>query len=358
MARLVPLHQAVYQKLRGWVAGGLQSIPSNQKVWDAFLTCSGLAAAPHRARGALDPTADPIVFVEEMGPGVNGYFNPLQSDTVRVARSVVQPVETTSDPGALHLLESTVLHELVHWAWAVHGGGEPAGREMGEEFEAAAYGSASVNERRSLLQPGQAELGKLSRRFEAADNPGAIGFDRNGGWSYGLYQIASRVGTMETFLAFLGRTPAYQTHARRLKLAGGGAAARRGDAEFKRSWQELAVDPVFAEAQHRFVRATHYEPFVARLASEGLDVRPRSVALNDVAWSVSVQHGPARTQIFSRPWRSLPPGERGDDAALIRAVYRERSRVEVYFASASAAERSAVLRRFDVERENALRMLA
>jgi hypothetical protein len=37
-------------------------------------------------------------------------------------------------------------------------------------------------------------LGNLSKRYESDSKPGAIGFDAVGGWSYGLYQIATRFG--------------------------------------------------------------------------------------------------------------------------------------------------------------------
>jgi len=50
------------------------------------------------------------------------------------------------------------------------------------------------------------ELGSLNGRYESSGNPGAIGCDKTGGWSYGTYQLATKRGTFAGFLAFLKTT--------------------------------------------------------------------------------------------------------------------------------------------------------
>ena len=198
-------------------------------------------------------------------------------------------------------------------------------------------------------------LGRLSARFESNGRPDAIGFDDKGGFSYGAYQIATRTDTVTSFLAYL-RThqPAMHTA---LQAAGGAVAAKAGSEAFKKAWVGLARDASFGQAQHDFIRDTHYQPFVRKLKAElALDADARSPALRDVLWSVAVQHGAAntivKTALAGRAASSL------DDKALIQVIYAERSKVEVYFASSSPQVQAAVAQRFVDERLQALTMLA
>lgn len=198
-------------------------------------------------------------------------------------------------------------------------------------------------------------LGALSERFESNGKPGAIGFDSTGGYSYGAYQIATRTGTLERFLAFLER--AFPALAAELEAAGGVIAAVAGSESFKTAWRSLAQrEPAFAAAQHGFIRATHHEPFLAALRSRlALDVAGRSLALQNVAWSVAVQHGPNNT-VFANALagRDSPTMSDGD---IIRAVYAERSRLMRYFPRSSERVREALAGRFAEEMTLALAML-
>lgn len=198
-------------------------------------------------------------------------------------------------------------------------------------------------------------LGRLSARFESNGRPDAIGFDAEGGFSYGAYQIASRIDTMAAFLAYLKtHLPAMNAA---LLAAGGSVAAEAGGDAFKKAWVGLARDARFGRAQHDFIRETHYQPFVRKLKAElGLDADARSAALRDVLWSVAVQHGATnpivQTALAGRAASSL------DDKALIQAIYAERGKVELYFASSTPQVRAAVAQRFVDERLQALTMLA
>ncbi len=198
-------------------------------------------------------------------------------------------------------------------------------------------------------------LGQLSARFESNGRPDAIGFDSKGGFSFGAYQIATRTGTMAAFLAHLATD--FPTLHAALLAAGGDAAAKDGKDAFKLAWVKLARDASFGQAQHDFIRDTHYQPFVRKLKDDlGLDAEGRSAALRDVLWSVAVQHGAAnrivQTALAGRAASSL------DDQALIQAIYAERSKVDIYFAGSTAQVRAAVAQRFAAERAQALTMLA
>ena len=198
-------------------------------------------------------------------------------------------------------------------------------------------------------------LGHLSARFESNGHPDAIGFDAKGGFSYGAYQIATRTDTMTTFLAYL-KTHLPAMHIA-LLAAGGAVAADAGSDAFKKAWGDLARDASFGQAQHDFIRDTHYQPFVRKLKADlGLEADARSPALRDVLWSVAVQHGAdntiVQTALAGRAASSL------DDKALILAIYSERSKVKVYFPSSTLQVQAAVAQRFVDERLQALAMLA
>ena len=193
-------------------------------------------------------------------------------------------------------------------------------------------------------------IGALSKRYESNGKPGAIGFDAVGGWSYGLYQIASRTGAMSLFLVWLANNKSYRFAYDRLQRAGGDVAARDGRDTFKAAWGVLADDAEFSQAQHEYIKHSHYDVQAARIRAAGIDPDARSAALRDVIWSTAVQHG-AKTNVITGVI-----AEHGavSDAALITLIYAER---RTRFGSSTDAVRKAVMRRFDMEQAEALRML-
>ena len=241
-----------------------------------------------------------------------------------------------------------------HGLWSVtvvwDDSGAPAEALMLSAFEK----SASAHARSA---PGTAEvlLGALSERFESNGKPGAIGHDSTGGFSYGQYQIASATGTLAAFLVFLDRTaPALLVP---LAAAGGAGAALLGAASFQQAWRTLAADATFVRAQHDFIQATHYDPLVARLNHDpGLDATRFSRALNDVIWSVAVQHGPGN-MVFHNALIGTTPNAL-PEMTIINRVYDERSKVDRYFARSTPQVKAAVRARFVQERAQALQMLA
>lgn len=200
-------------------------------------------------------------------------------------------------------------------------------------------------------------LGRLAARFESgAAGVEAIGYDPAGGTSYGMYQIASRTGTMSLFLDFLEmHEPRW---AARLRAAGPANTGSTGGA-MPKVWRSLAKENPerFAALQQAFIRLTHYEP--ARQAVEkttGVDVDRTSRALQEVLWSTAVQHGPGRAaEMFIRAVKEQSRvGGALNEAALIRSIYKNRSR------STQGLEgplREALLRRFWEEQGMALAML-
>ncbi len=198
------------------------------------------------------------------------------------------------------------------------------------------------------------QLGDLSKRFESNGNPGAIGHDSTGGPSYGEYQIATRTGTMAAFFAFLqADSPPFFAA---LVQAGGAAAAAIEAPAFRDAWRAAAKDAEFATAQHRFIQSTHYTPFAKRLDTDlGLGSAARSGALQNVIWSVAVQHGPNNKVFHNALAGQAVPAL--DDKQVINAVYDERSKLGKYFSSSKPQVLAGLAARFVAERKLALQML-
>jgi LysM domain len=208
-------------------------------------------------------------------------------------------------------------------------------------------------------------LGQLSARYETGGRgPGTVssGAGDAGGASYGSYQMTSipRGGTVARFV----NDPAFPFRERFAGLEPGSAA-------FTAAWKALAAEQpeAFHEAQHDFIRRTHFDPMVQRLKeATGIDVTARSPALQDCCWSTAVQHGPgnaiARGVCAALKDAGGAPPEDGDayDEAVIRAMYAERSRRRedgnlAHFSRNSAEVQAGVAQRFEREQRDALAML-
>ena len=207
-------------------------------------------------------------------------------------------------------------------------------------------------------------LGALSSKFESNGNPGAIGKDSTGGYSYGEYQIASNTGTFDDYMNYL-KVNSPRTYAQ-LQAAGGADSAKRGSAGFQQAWQTLMANPEHAATQHNFVQASHYIPATYYIQNRtGIDVSARSKTLRDVAWSTSVQHGAnAADDIFARALqRTGKTANTVTDAELISAIYDERGKKNAegklqYFRKSKPNVQSSVANRFINEKTLALSNLS
>ncbi len=207
------------------------------------------------------------------------------------------------------------------------------------------------------LTPGQ-EIGSLSAHFESGEKgPDVIGYDYNGGTSYGTYQISSRTGTMKHFIEYLSEQA--PDMANKLKAAGpantGGRAGRMPEV-----WKKItAEDPArFSKLQYDFIEKSHYLPAVQEISEKtGLDVSKGPKALQEVLWSTAVQHGPnGAARIFQRAIGCAKAKDGGVQLAkLIGTVYDMRAG---QFGSSGPETRAAARNRFQQEGRIALAMLS
>ena len=200
-------------------------------------------------------------------------------------------------------------------------------------------------------------IGMLSARFESGgDGIAAIGYDRVGGTSYGKYQIASRVGSMNKFLGFLDNTA--PDIAERLRKAGpANTGGRKGG--MPSEWRKIAGEQPerFEALQEAFIHESHYKPALESIVQRtGLEMEKLSPAMSEVIWSTAVQHGPAgAARIFDRADDiSGKPNQPDYERKLISNVYKIRAG---QFGSSSSQVQAAVRNRFREEKTLALNML-
>jgi hypothetical protein len=202
------------------------------------------------------------------------------------------------------------------------------------------------------------QIGALSAHFESGEKgPGAVGYDPNGGTSYGTYQISSRAGTMKLFTDYLSAQA--PDLAAKLKASG---AANTGSTSGKMPevWKKItAADPVrFSKLQYDFIEKSHYLPAVQEISERtGLDISKAPRALQEVLWSTAVQHGPnGAAKIFTKAiGRSQAKNDGIKMGQLIGSVYDLRAG---QFGSSGQEVRSAVRGRFSEEGRLALAMLS
>lgn len=198
--------------------------------------------------------------------------------------------------------------------------------------------------------------GTLSAGYESNGSPDAIGYDSRGGTSYGTYQIASRPGTMNSFLKFLWNNA--PDLAERLAAAGPSDTGGR-DGLMPRTWKAIAKENPerFEKLQHDFIRKSHYQPALRDvMMNTGIDVAQAPMAIREVLWSTSVQHGPlAAAEIFTQA-TNLASNRPQDEfhKSIIENVYDIRSR---QFGKHNRRVQAAVKSRFVNEKQTAIAML-
>lgn len=215
----------------------------------------------------------------------------------------------------------------------------------------------------AVAPQGDHRLGSLSEVYESGNRgPGTVSGGTNdpGGVSYGVYQLASRTGTLASFMRNEGA-----------RWAGEFQGLAPGSAAFSNAWRAVAArEPAaFREAQHAFIERTHYQPAVdAVQARHGIDLNSRHDAVRDAVWSVSVQHGGAAT-ILNRAVAAtdaqLSRTDPGYDRALVNNIYAQRTDYVLNVANnnprLSAGERAQLIsvtrNRYPAELRDALRMI-
>lgn len=198
----------------------------------------------------------------------------------------------------------------------------------------------------SLMEAGMlGGLGRLSAQFESSGDPGIIGYDKKGGLSYGIYQLAH-----SNAQDFVNQSSYKNTF----------AGIPFNSKAWQNKWKEVAKrDPEgFGQAQHDYIARTHYTPQVNKLARSGINVGRYSPVLQDVIFSTAVQHGP-ETDVVEKAFSKV--GRNATEKELIKAIYNERWSGGKRFAGSESNVKQSVYNRFfgrNGELNKALSMLS
>lgn len=190
--------------------------------------------------------------------------------------------------------------------------------------------------------------GHISAQFESGSSNATIGYDSNGGTSYGKYQLSSRQGSLKGWVDHIAkRDETGRAIAAEIAplLAQANTGSRKGALPEK--WKELAAQygEYFESTQREYLMASHYEPALKSIKSQALrEMILDDDSLQEMLYSTAVQHGPAgAASVLNAAWRE---GMSRD--ALIDAVYDERG---TRFGKSSQEVRESVRKRFGEERE-------
>jgi hypothetical protein len=194
-------------------------------------------------------------------------------------------------------------------------------------------------------------LGSLSALHESnKSGSGAIGYDRQGGTSYGKYQISSARGTFSKFLEFLDSQGGNGAKiAQRLREAGKSNTGSKSGG-VPEEWNKIVSEGLMGDYEHAFIKATHYDPVMFNLPDEIKDLVNSSKTLQDVVWSTAVQHGSlAATSLIMK----AASGSK-DPESFIRKLYGSRV---TQFGNSDENIQKSVARRFGEEKNQALTMV-
>ena len=179
----------------------------------------------------------------------------------------------------------------------------------------------------------------LSGKYESGNDPGKIANTKGdiGGWSYGINQLTAASGYAQKFADSYG---------------GALKGLKAGTKAFNTAWQAEAKKNAkkFADAQTSYVNKSHYEPAANAFTKvTGINLNKASMAIKEVIKSIGIQHGAGgATSLF----KAAGITKNMSDETIIKRLYNERRKVDVYFKSSSAEIKAGVKNRLFNEEKN------
>ncbi len=238
--------------------------------------------------------------------------------------------------------------------------GAPNGAPDPDPYASGDLGGATV--RLGAATPSHdSRLGDRSMQYETQYGPGhereaagvvSSGAKDPGGVSYGAYQLASSEAGGRQVQAFLKSLEGARW-ADRFK----GMDQTQPSGAFAQEWKRIAASEPdeFFQAQHDYIKRTHYDPVVQKVQhATSLDINQRSRALQNVVWSMSVQHSRAANLVTDAMQQVGPQGN------LSNAAYDRKLINQLYAVRNTYVDRQGqpdLKKRYAVERRDALREL-
>jgi hypothetical protein len=169
------------------------------------------------------------------------------------------------------------------------------------------------------------DLGSYVKKYESGSKgPEAIGYDSNGGTSYGSYQLASRVGTFAGFLNWCAKNGGefgQRLATEMRKVLPWNTGSNKGPSvDVWKQFAELNSGKDLSTLEHAYIKATHYDLALSKINAK--DVVEKDRGLQEALWSAAVQHGPGgAAKIFNATYQD---GISGQD--WLTAIYSERGK--------------------------------
>ena len=213
-----------------------------------------------------------------------------------------------------------------------------------------------INRRKELLygtsyDPSQQSLrndfrlGQVTGISESNGDPGRIssGKSDRGGISYGLYQFASAIGSLQRFMES-NEFSSFKNNFEGLEV---------NSEEFKAAWQRVALEnsDSFSQAQHDYIVRTHYQPNVSRFS--GLDLE--NPGIQEFVFSSGVQHSPeGNVAIFNSFKEANPNWENMPVEEQIRGLYT--ARLDYALKHTSEDNHAGIVSRMNRERDQLIQI--
>ncbi|WDE06640.1 hypothetical protein SG34_006960 [Thalassomonas viridans] len=127
-----------YPRLAFFVRSNLPGrLTNNEKTWSAFRKFGDFSVIESLVAVGWELDS-PLLLVESLGKGYNGRFYPSRPSHIYIEQEIAQRFESDyARSDAQRFVESTILHEIVHWGDHKDGHHKPP--EAGVDFEIAAY---------------------------------------------------------------------------------------------------------------------------------------------------------------------------------------------------------------------------
>lgn len=201
------------------------------------------------------------------------------------------------------------------------------------------------------------KIGDGVARWESGkDGIQAIGYDPNGGTSYGKWQLSSKQGSYKEWIDHLEKTGEKGAAiAKELRAAGASnTGSRKGHAVdvYKRLAAENSE--LFEQSQREYLTKSHYGRAMSSIPANARSLIEGNKALQEMVFSTSVQHGGGgAARIIKRAWK-----EGMSEDELVRAVYAGRANPGNFASTPSGMAQNITGGRFPEERDYILSQLA
>ena len=216
------------------------------------------------------------------------------------------------------------------------------------------------NPQPTYAEGGTSDLGKdydylnKTSKFESGDMKSkAVGYDKNGGTSYGTIQLASKQKAVNEFINFLNSSdnPKYKEIAKELSSVTNWNTGSKTGAAVDACNKAVDMYPeAMSSAEKEYAHKIYTEPVLDYVAEKyGIDKENISDEMKAMIASRSIQHGVSGAKrVISNSWGSN--AKNLSDSELISSVYKEvGDNVDKYFSSSTPEVKASVKNRMKVE---------